>query len=162
MSDSRHAREVTAELLARYDRPGPRYTSYPTVVEFHDGFTEIDYRSHLSRANELGDAPLSVYTHVPFCEEHARSWPYRADVDDRDMTMGRKIKVAEQEWVPYIAVVGDREVAGGDLHVRVRGADEFVGSRESLLAEMDRRAGDKPRKPLNTPRRLSLRPVFVG
>ena len=30
--------EKIAELLARYDRPGPRYTSYPTAVEFHDSF----------------------------------------------------------------------------------------------------------------------------
>ena len=78
------------------------------------------------------------------------------------MSMGKKIKVAEQEWVPYIAVIGDREVEGGDLHVRVRGAEEFVGGREALIAQMDERSGDKPRKPLNTPGRLSLRPVFVG
>jgi len=110
---------------------------------------------------QLRFVPVSD-SHVPFCEELARGWPYRADVDDRDMTMGKKIKVAEQEWVPYIAVIGDREVEGGDLKVRVRGGDEFVGSRDALVARMDAEAGDEPRRPLNTPRRLSLRPVFVG
>jgi oxygen-independent coproporphyrinogen III oxidase len=34
---------VTAERLARFDRPGPRFTSYPTAVEFHDGFTPQRY-----------------------------------------------------------------------------------------------------------------------
>ena len=34
----------TARLLAHYDQPGPRYTSYPTAVEFHDGFGEHQYR----------------------------------------------------------------------------------------------------------------------
>jgi oxygen-independent coproporphyrinogen-3 oxidase len=59
----------TAELLARYDRPGPRYTSYPTAVEFHDGFTEANYRERLAAADGHADAPLSVYAHLPFCEE---------------------------------------------------------------------------------------------
>jgi hypothetical protein len=36
------------DLLRRYDRPGPRYTSYPTAVEFHERFGEGDYRDRLS------------------------------------------------------------------------------------------------------------------
>ena len=63
------AREVTADLLSRYDRPGPRYTSYPTAVEFHEGITHDDYVQCLSSANALGDAPLALYAHLPFCEE---------------------------------------------------------------------------------------------
>jgi oxygen-independent coproporphyrinogen-3 oxidase len=60
---------ATTELLARYDRPGPRYTSYPTAVEFHDGFTEGHYRERLAQADAERDAPLSIYAHLPFCEE---------------------------------------------------------------------------------------------
>ena len=56
-----------AALIERYDRPGPRYTSYPTAVEFHAGFTERDYRDRLAAA-AAADAPLSLYLHVPFCE----------------------------------------------------------------------------------------------
>jgi oxygen-independent coproporphyrinogen-3 oxidase len=63
------ARTVTAALLARHDRPGPRYTSYPTAVEFHDGVTSHEYVERLAAADELGDAPLSLYMHLPFCEE---------------------------------------------------------------------------------------------
>lgn len=59
---------ATAELLARYDRPGPRYTSYPTAVEFHPGVQEDAYRSHLARANGHSAEPLSMYVHLPFCE----------------------------------------------------------------------------------------------
>lgn len=62
------ARPTTSELLARYDRPGPRYTSYPTAVEFHPGFTEALYRERLAAANEQPDDPLSLYAHLPFCE----------------------------------------------------------------------------------------------
>ena len=62
-------RQVTAELLARYDRPGPRYTSYPTAIEFHEGVGTDDYLTRLAAADQLGDAPLSLYMHLPFCEE---------------------------------------------------------------------------------------------
>lgn len=56
-----------AELIRKYDRPVPRYTSYPTAVEFHDGVGETAYREALARANARPDAPWSIYLHVPFC-----------------------------------------------------------------------------------------------
>lgn len=62
-------RAVTADLLSRYDRPGPRYTSYPTAIEFHDGITPDDYLRCLDAADALADAPLALYAHLPFCEE---------------------------------------------------------------------------------------------
>ncbi len=58
---------VSAELLARYDRPGPRYTSYPTAVEFHAGFTAADYAARLGRV-PAGE-PVSLYLHLPFCAQ---------------------------------------------------------------------------------------------
>jgi oxygen-independent coproporphyrinogen-3 oxidase len=58
----------TAQLLEHYDRPGPRYTSYPTAVEFHDGFGELEYRERLAAADAHADEPLSLYAHLPFCE----------------------------------------------------------------------------------------------
>ncbi|HEX5131097.1 MAG TPA: oxygen-independent coproporphyrinogen III oxidase [Candidatus Krumholzibacteria bacterium] len=59
----------TLELLARYDRPGPRYTSYPTAVEFHPGFAATDYAERLAAADANASEPLSIYAHLPFCEE---------------------------------------------------------------------------------------------
>ena len=57
-----------AELLRRYDRPGPRYTSYPTAPQFHSGFGEAQFRQAAQLSN---DDPiprrLSLYVHVPFC-----------------------------------------------------------------------------------------------
>ncbi|MBK5295842.1 MAG: oxygen-independent coproporphyrinogen III oxidase [Vicinamibacteria bacterium] len=60
---------VTVDLLRRYDRPGPRYTSYPTAVEFHAGFDERAYRDRLAGAAAAVDQPLSLYLHLPFCEQ---------------------------------------------------------------------------------------------
>ncbi len=62
------ATTVSRELLRRYDRPGPRYTSYPTAVEFHPGFTAEHYAARLEAANAAAAEPLSLYIHIPFCE----------------------------------------------------------------------------------------------
>lgn len=58
-----------ASLVRQYDRPGPRYTSYPTAVEFNDRFDEAAYRGRLEAASSAVDEPLSLYIHLPFCEE---------------------------------------------------------------------------------------------
>ena len=62
-------RKLVAELLAKYDRPGPRYTSYPTAIEFDDSMNAPVYETILANANKKADEPLSVYMHLPFCEE---------------------------------------------------------------------------------------------
>ena len=57
-----------ADLLRRYDRPGPRYTSYPTAPQFHAAFGEAALREAIRASNE-DPIPrrLSLYVHVPFC-----------------------------------------------------------------------------------------------
>ena len=57
---------MNAELLARYGRPVPRYTSYPTAPHFHAGVGSQHYREWLGALP--GDARLSLYLHVPFCQ----------------------------------------------------------------------------------------------
>lgn len=52
------------QLIEKYNRPGPRYTSYPPANHFRD---YPDYSPLLSSV-ESGDAPLSLYFHLPFCE----------------------------------------------------------------------------------------------
>ena len=53
-------------LIAKYSTQGPRYTSYPTALEFSEQFTVADYEQHLDTARNDA-APLSLYVHVPFC-----------------------------------------------------------------------------------------------
>ncbi|MCE8035060.1 MAG: oxygen-independent coproporphyrinogen III oxidase [Halomonas sp.] len=56
-------------LVEKYDRPGPRYTSYPTAPQFHAAFAEDDYRAAAERSNRVASPkPLSVYVHIPFCK----------------------------------------------------------------------------------------------
>jgi len=57
------------QLIERYDTTGPRYTSYPTAVQFHEGFDAIAYRRFTDASNEeLIPRPLSLYLHLPFCQ----------------------------------------------------------------------------------------------
>ena len=55
------------ELINRYDKSGPRYTSYPTAVQFHEGFTEAEY-CRIAKQSNTNKPPLSLYFHIPFCD----------------------------------------------------------------------------------------------
>lgn len=59
---------VDTDLLSRYDRPGPRYTSYPTAPMWSESFGPEDYGTALGAAGGK-TAPLSLYVHVPYCEQ---------------------------------------------------------------------------------------------
>ena len=57
-------------LLSRFDRPGPRYTSYPTADRFVEAFDAAAFAARLgSRGDQAAPPPLSVYVHVPFCDK---------------------------------------------------------------------------------------------
>ena len=59
---------LDAELLHRYDQPGPRYTSYPTAPQFSPDFGEARLLDHMRRSNEsVPGRRLSLYVHVPYC-----------------------------------------------------------------------------------------------
>lgn len=55
------------DLIQRYNKAGPRYTSYPTAVQFHENFGEVDYRQEAEKTNTFAN-PLSLYLHIPFCD----------------------------------------------------------------------------------------------
>ncbi len=59
--------EVTEEFLAKYNRPGPRYTSYPTAPVWSDEFQHADLKRFYATADAAG-TPVSLYMHLPFCE----------------------------------------------------------------------------------------------
>ncbi len=59
--------QVSDELLEKYNRPGPRYTSYPTAPVWKDDFSPEDFEKICAHADEQG-SPLSLYMHLPFCE----------------------------------------------------------------------------------------------
>jgi len=54
------------DLIVRYGGRGPRYTSYPTALQFSDAVTAADYKANAIASND-SDVPLSLYVHIPFC-----------------------------------------------------------------------------------------------
>jgi oxygen-independent coproporphyrinogen-3 oxidase len=54
------------DLIVRYGGRGPRYTSYPTALQFNDALTADVYRAKAKESND-SDVPLSLYVHIPFC-----------------------------------------------------------------------------------------------
>ena len=56
------------DLITRYDKAGPRYTSYPTANLFNEQFGLDDYRDAAAHSNLNNPKPLSLYFHIPFCD----------------------------------------------------------------------------------------------
>ena len=90
----------------------------------------------------------------------------RVDIDDRNETLGKKVRDAQTEWIPYIAVVGEKEVESGKLAVTVRAESTQKEQKrmemgiEELAARIKAECEGKPFMPLPLPRLLSLRPSF--
>jgi len=58
--------DFDTDLIVRYGGRGPRYTSYPTALQFSEELTADDYRESALASNSSG-VPLSLYVHIPFC-----------------------------------------------------------------------------------------------
>jgi threonyl-tRNA synthetase len=85
----------------------------------------------------------------------------RADLDDGDETLPRKVRKAETAWVPYTLVVGEEEAASRIFSVRARGEKPLKKmSLEELAAEIKEKVKGYPWRPLPVPKRLSVRPVY--
>jgi len=85
----------------------------------------------------------------------------RADVDDRPLTMQKKVRAAETEWINYVLVIGQREIDSSVLPVRDRKLGKIRNVQlQQLIKEIKKEAEGKPFQPLTLPRLLSKRPQF--
>jgi len=104
--------------------------------------------------------------HVDYCDdlvERLSDAEIRADVDERDESVGKRIAKAETDWVPYYVVVGDREVEGDELGVNVRATGEELDMGfEELVGTVEEDVGDLPREKRYLPAHVSKHPNFTG
>jgi threonyl-tRNA synthetase len=103
--------------------------------------------------------------HIPFCEKMATylsNRQIRADIDDRQESVSKKIRESEIEWIRYTLVIGDKETNEEGLAVRdrIEGTHRKV-TLEDLANEIQVQTKDKPYLPLNLPRNLSQRPQIM-
>ena len=106
------AASSTLRLLERYDRPGPRYTSYPTAIEFHTGVRNDIYVDRLARLNRAGDSPLSAYVHLPFCQERCSFCGCNVVITPHREVASRYLDAVEQEIALLATHLPDRRTIG--------------------------------------------------
>lgn len=99
---------VSRELLDRYNKPGPRYTSYPTVPVWSAGFGEEDYRQVLRDFVRMPAADLSLYVHLPFCAERCYYCGCNATVTKRDSVVDVYLDRVEREIAIVAEALGTR------------------------------------------------------
>jgi len=115
-------------------------------------------------------SPIQVRI-IPIAQEHVdyakdirkQLGRFRVDIDDRNETIGKKIRKAEKEWIPYILVVGSDEVETKDLSIRVRKNNEKIKMHLNEFKEkLEKEQGEMPIQSLPLPPMLSNRPKFRG
>jgi threonyl-tRNA synthetase len=84
----------------------------------------------------------------------------RAEIDDSNDSLAKKILKASKDWVPYVAIVGEEEMRSGMLSVRRRDGSKAMMSVQELNSEIDARCAGMPFRPLPVHKLLSLRPKF--
>ncbi len=102
---------------------------------------------------------------MKFCEEVANLLEenqVRVDIDDRNLSLGRRVRDAAREWIPYIGVVGDRELATGTINVTIRRTnDRRAMTPEELLKVVSNEVKGYPKVSSTLPRHVSKRPPLV-
>jgi threonyl-tRNA synthetase len=136
----------------------------------------LEKSANISRAGGIPSLPLWLahtqvrvvpvsQEHVAYCEKvlaELTANQIRADIDDRDETVGKKIRESETEWVSYTIVIGDKEITSNKLVVRDRneGKQREIILQE-LINEVKAQTKDKPYIQLNLPLHLSARPQIM-
>ena len=93
--------------------------------------------------------------------EELSSKNIRADIDDRNDSIGKRIRDAEKEWIRYILVIGERESSSKNLSIRDRDTGDVRElSFNELVSEIDVQTRNKPYSSLNTSLLLSKRPII--
>lgn len=103
---------------------------------------------------------------LEYCQEISKNLEekdIRVDIDDRSMTIQKKISESESEWVPMTIVIGEKEKASGKLAVRFRETGKIENMEASELVKLIKKNTEGfPFKPLSLPKLLTKRPIFVG
>jgi len=111
--------------------------------------------------------PVNKEEHIHFCrniaDQLSKTNKIRTDIDDRDESVGKKIRDSESEWIRYTLVIGDKETKTQIFSVRDRdlGSKQARLTLQELVAQICSQLQDMAYLPLNLPRNLSERPQIM-
>ncbi len=100
--------EVTPEMIQRYNRPGPRYTSYPTVPVWKEGEFADDYAASLHKEGQ-NEQPLSLYVHIPFCQQLCTFCGCNKYITNNQNIVEKYLTALEQEIAGVAERLGQRK-----------------------------------------------------
>ncbi len=127
------------DLLAKYQRPVPRYTSYPTAPHFHDGIGPGDYGRWLREIPQ--DTALSLYLHVPFCDTLCWFCGCHTSIVRRYQPVARYFGLLIREIDLVAAALGEKRRA---VHIHFGGGSPTIlapGDVTALSQRLSRRFG---------------------
>lgn len=167
---------TTAQLVRIFDRPGPRYTSYPTAVEFTDRFGAAQYIEKLGDAARAAEDPISLYLHLPFCQARCSFCGCSVIITEKRYVAARYLEYLHRELEMVAGSLdGRRRVVqyhwgGGTptylepaqmeaLHAQVQRHFEIAGDAEQAI-EVDPRV--TTREQLDLLRRLGFNRLSIG
>jgi oxygen-independent coproporphyrinogen-3 oxidase len=168
---------IDTALLSRFAVEGPRYTSYPTAVDFTPAFDAAAYADRLAEADRAGSSePLALYVHLPFCRELCDFCGCHALVARTSERIARYLAALEQEielvaaHLPHRRSVTELHLGGGSPSVLTPADTQqlfsAIGRRFELLpaaaisVEVDPRTVDRAK--LEMYRRCGVRRVSMG
>lgn len=134
-----------SELLEKYNVPGPRYTSYPTVPFWDDSPNQAQWAAHL--AGELGAARdrgegAALYLHLPFCESLCTFCACNKVITKKRDRVGPYVDALLAEWASYRARLGVERLDLAEMHLgggtpTYLSGDELTGLLDPILADCD-------------------------
>ncbi len=122
------------DLIVRYGGRGPRYTSYPTALQFHDRLTDEEYAARARASNDT-DVPLSLYVHIPFCHSLCYYCGCNKIVTRNSVRVSRYMDMLYRE-IEMQSALFDRDRTVEQLHFG--GGTPTYLDREQLGALMDK------------------------
>ena len=110
--------------------------------------------------------PVSL-KYITYCEKILNSINYRVDIDDREITLNKKIRDAGREWIPFTIIIGEKEINNNNINVIIRSMSTLSNSfnKEMSIDELNdlikNKTKDYPYMSLPLQKYLSKRPKFV-
>ncbi|PSM52035.1 oxygen-independent coproporphyrinogen III oxidase [Campylobacter blaseri] len=146
--------DINFDAYVKYSKPGPRYTSYPTAIEFSEDFKYEEYLDELK--SQKSSTPLSLYFHLPFCRSACYFCGCNVVYTSKSEKMDRYIKYLDKEieilskYVDTNRVVTQIHFGGGtptffdakqlELHIKnIKKHFKNISSDAEISCEIDPR-----------------------